>query len=688
MKRAAEVPTPPPPPGPWVWGVLSLLGWAWILALQNPGLAADDSGEMAVAAVGLQSAHPPGYPLWILLGRLACLLPLGTPAFRLNLLSAGFLLAALWVAARAAFTLPPPAGNRGGRSFLKSGGGASAFALVLGALVVAAQPGPAAQAFSVKGGLYTLNALFGSLLLVLLLHPAAQGFRGTAQAALLAGLALAHHWPLFLLWTPAAIFLVGRSRPAFRPPHLPFFATLLLLGLSPYLVLPLRAAQGLDWVWGDPSHGEGFRWVVFREFAGPERYLPRPGEIAHKALRAAEDLGAAGALAAALFLLGLIRHSRNGGSTAPLLLLVVLPFAAVLWLLHPQVDYLLAAYLVSLAGVAAFGVFAGARGLTVPITGVPRRLRWVPLAMALLAAFLLMRENARRADRSRFLLAEDFGRNILQELPRGAVFLAEGDHPVFAAAYLIWVRGLRPDVRLVPAVFLLHPWGWEHYAARAAPPPPAGTVDPVEDWAREAARRFPLRLSLDTEYLERLSPSLVRASAPAGLVRLPWNGAPAVEMSQRTWEAASRWRLRGEGFGAAPLGVQEAQIPRYYADAHNAVVPSLLGAGREEEALVHLEESLRFSEEPEAFANLSYVFGRKGAAVFALWLSKEALERRPESAAARANRQMAFALLGGVVPGDAGDQLRALARRLEAGGLFRTAGLARRAAAEFGEGER
>src|SRR3990170_107076 len=46
-----------------------------------------DSAELTTAAYNLDAAHPPGYPLYILLGKLFTLIPLGPIAFRTNLLS-------------------------------------------------------------------------------------------------------------------------------------------------------------------------------------------------------------------------------------------------------------------------------------------------------------------------------------------------------------------------------------------------------------------------------------------------------------------------------------------------------------------------------------------------------------------------------------------------------------------------
>src|ERR671912_452154 len=53
-----------------------------------PGLAFGDWGEMQTVPHLLGVAHPTGYPTYVLLGWLAQLVPVGSVAFRANLLSA------------------------------------------------------------------------------------------------------------------------------------------------------------------------------------------------------------------------------------------------------------------------------------------------------------------------------------------------------------------------------------------------------------------------------------------------------------------------------------------------------------------------------------------------------------------------------------------------------------------------
>ena len=67
--------------------VTTLLLYGWTLA---PTVTLVDSGELIVVAHGLGVAHPPGFPLWVILAHLASLVPLGNVALRINFSSALF----------------------------------------------------------------------------------------------------------------------------------------------------------------------------------------------------------------------------------------------------------------------------------------------------------------------------------------------------------------------------------------------------------------------------------------------------------------------------------------------------------------------------------------------------------------------------------------------------------------------
>ena len=71
-----------------------------------PGLLPADSGEFQAVAALLGVAHPPGFPLYTLLGKaFISILPLGSPAYRLNLLSVLFAALTLVFVSRTVRTL-------------------------------------------------------------------------------------------------------------------------------------------------------------------------------------------------------------------------------------------------------------------------------------------------------------------------------------------------------------------------------------------------------------------------------------------------------------------------------------------------------------------------------------------------------------------------------------------------------
>ncbi|TLY35621.1 MAG: DUF2723 domain-containing protein, partial [Nitrospirae bacterium] len=61
--------------------------YSWTLA---PTVTLVDSGELIVAARFLGVAHPPGFPLYVMLAHLASLVPIGSVALRINFASALF----------------------------------------------------------------------------------------------------------------------------------------------------------------------------------------------------------------------------------------------------------------------------------------------------------------------------------------------------------------------------------------------------------------------------------------------------------------------------------------------------------------------------------------------------------------------------------------------------------------------
>ncbi|MEK7592267.1 MAG: DUF2723 domain-containing protein [Patescibacteria group bacterium] len=67
--------------------LLGVFSFLFFLLYQVTGIYAGDSGDLVTAACTFGVPHPPGYPLYTLLGKLLCLLPISTPSFRVTFLS-------------------------------------------------------------------------------------------------------------------------------------------------------------------------------------------------------------------------------------------------------------------------------------------------------------------------------------------------------------------------------------------------------------------------------------------------------------------------------------------------------------------------------------------------------------------------------------------------------------------------
>ncbi len=68
-------------------GVVGLIAFVVYALTVERTVPTGDGGELIAAAYVLGVAHPPGYPLYTLLGHLATMLPGGSPALRMNLMS-------------------------------------------------------------------------------------------------------------------------------------------------------------------------------------------------------------------------------------------------------------------------------------------------------------------------------------------------------------------------------------------------------------------------------------------------------------------------------------------------------------------------------------------------------------------------------------------------------------------------
>ncbi len=205
-----------------------------------PGLLPADAGEFQLAATLLGVAHPPGFPLYTVLGHLFIrLLPWRTPAYRLNLFSALVSATTLLVLSRATRQW---ARRLGASSQLVAASGIIS-PLTLGSAVTF-------WAQSTTASKRPFTALFLALVLYFLSRFAAadneqEMNRSLILLALSLSLGLGHHPPLIFL-TPffVAYLLLIDPRLALQPHRWLWPALAGLVGLMPLAYLPIRGGMG------------------------------------------------------------------------------------------------------------------------------------------------------------------------------------------------------------------------------------------------------------------------------------------------------------------------------------------------------------------------------------------------------------------------------------------------------------
>ncbi|HYL87162.1 MAG TPA: DUF2723 domain-containing protein, partial [Burkholderiales bacterium] len=215
-------------------GAVAVALFALYAATAPRTVALEDDGLFILSSYFLGIEHPPGYPLFTLIGHLFTYLPFGSVAYRVHLASAmfGALTGGMaWLCARSLIAGRLPA--------------------YLAALALGASPVFWSQA--VIAEVYTFNTFFFLVLAFMGLRicppgsPAAgiaQANRWLAWMAFVFGLSLSNHYPLMLLVAPAFVVLLWPlHRVLLR--RFPLLLALVLLGLAPYAWMVWRSRQPL-----------------------------------------------------------------------------------------------------------------------------------------------------------------------------------------------------------------------------------------------------------------------------------------------------------------------------------------------------------------------------------------------------------------------------------------------------------
>lgn len=451
--------------------VVSLLAFYWHTLA--PGLTwandGSDGGDLITAAATGGVPHPTGYPLYLVVARGFQLLPVGSLAFRTNLLSA----VATALAAGLVYALAAHVSSRSQDEHDWVAGLAAGYAFGLAPLI---------WSQAVITEVYGLQSLLVALVLYLYVWSAPFGisnWKGLDRGrGLTMGLAVCSHVTILLL-TPIAFVLGSIQRKVTAEDNidpgrswrgnmeidsgallrqLGMFAA----GLSLYLILPIRAMAQPPVNWGNVITPVRFWWLVsgqiyqryYLQFTLTEFWARIPAWAA----LLLQQFGLPGII---LGLLGLIVFGKRSR------LFMLTGWTAGIFTLFAIVYGSLDSYVYLIPVFLSFSVWIGlgiagvghqfVRGSLVLKTGL----------LLLLLSYLAARStiNIHQVDASNDVRAESFGREVLSVVPENAILFAEGDRSVFALWYFHFALGERPDLVILAADLLHFDWYQENLRA-------------------------------------------------------------------------------------------------------------------------------------------------------------------------------------------------------------------------------
>lgn len=461
---------------PWLAVGLPLLLVFAFTASRDLGII--DSGELGAVCAGLGIAHPTGYPLYTLLGRLAVLLWPGQAIVAGTVLSLLAAVAAAVLTAQAARELlesrmadsvRPEREDQALRASLRwiSWGAGLWFGT---SQVLMDQ--------ATGNEVYALHLVFVALLVILgqrLLRPGATG-RTFLLFAWVVGLAFSHHLSVAFL-VPALLYAVVRFLVAggiLRGPRgglirlVALGAGCALLAWSIQLYLPIRSLRDPMLDWGDPTS-----WRRFWHHVMAGQYRVWFFESGH--LWWGNLLGYLGSLPArfswpflALCVPGgyaLFRRRSPHLWFHALIFVVTLAWAAS-YSIHDLAPYFLPADLVlsvlaALGAVVVVRFLARSRPSTAPggVRVAASRASLAALALALAVGGLQGALHFARADRSSDRLVRFNTEAVFRNLPEDSILLSRHwDGLVSASLYMQNVEGFRRDVTVVDPELLRRSW--------------------------------------------------------------------------------------------------------------------------------------------------------------------------------------------------------------------------------------
>jgi len=457
-----------------------------------PTVTLVDSGELITAARFVGVAHPPGFPLWVMLAHLASLIPIGNVAWRINLSSALFgalasamvtlVVAELLATGRYSSISDPRRSKRNIRSAEKSDGrepddnGATNQLIVLlpaiaaGLLMMFSRT---LWAYATVAEVYTLNTFLILLIFFLMLRWRREDGKRDSYlylAAIVFGIALGVHHVTVALVLPAIALLVYRTEglALFKSRRFLYAAVVSLAAMiAVYSYLPIAAAQMPVMNWGKPTSLKAIWWhITGRQYQSFLSFDPKMlgGQLAEFGRMVLREFGwpwlPVGIVLALFGFRSVFKTDRTAFWFLALIIGADLAYASSYIISEDKDAYYLTTFV-----VLAIAASVGLRGVLHFILSklALSRTAWLIAALLLLVApVIAFAGNWPFNNRRHYFIARDYVSNIFRSVePRGLLLTFDWEvaSPIF---YAQQVERRRPDVKVVDINLLRRSWYFDY----------------------------------------------------------------------------------------------------------------------------------------------------------------------------------------------------------------------------------
>ncbi len=397
-----------------------------------------DSGEFICGAYNFSQLHPPGYPLYSILGKVFTLFPIGGIAWRVNMMSVFFASLTLVFLYIITFHVTE-----------------DLFSSLMSVIIFMFSLTFWSYSHFAKG--YTLNLFLLSVLIF-----CAWKYKDNNKYLYLwgitFGLSLTYHYQSMVILIPAFLYMFSITR---KPSVREISITLLLIitGLTPYLFLPLRATPD-RYHWGDPTTISGFIEMVTGKIYGWHNATERTG-ITHTVkqlklygtfmIKEFNCFGILLGLSGCIFLAK--KHVKIFIFT---LIIYITNVFLISYLISTEIELFLEAILPGffLPSHLIFALWAG-----YSIFEISKKIKMKPLIyLLLLVPVLSLIFNYPLCDQSNNYIASDFAKNCLLTPEKNSILITAGDNDTFPLWYFQQVEHMRQDIKILSIGLIGEPY--------------------------------------------------------------------------------------------------------------------------------------------------------------------------------------------------------------------------------------